>query len=119
MSVADGHVEAALGGGSVSSLMVSLAGLQIFDALILYVTGDNRIPILCALGRLNFRHGTVVFDKTLLLDTRKSVLHVDGQVNLQSQVVKVEVKGRSEIVRSFGPARAPVIVEGQDPLTRP
>src|SRR5262245_8965141 len=38
MSVADGHVYAALGGGSVSSLMVSLAGLQIFDALILYVT---------------------------------------------------------------------------------
>ena len=111
MSVADGHVEAALGGGSVSSLMVSLAGLQIFDALILYVTGDNRIPILCALGRLNFRHGTVVFDKTLL-DTRKSVLHVDGQVNLQSQVVKVEVKADP---KSFDllDLHGPVIVEGK------
>jgi hypothetical protein len=64
MSVADSHVEAALG-RSVSSLMVSLAGLQIFDALILYVTGDNA-SILCALGRNNYRHGTVVFDKTLL-----------------------------------------------------
>src|SRR5260370_23535560 len=91
MSVSDGDVEVAMTGGSVSSLMVSLAGLQLFDALILYVTGDNRIPILCALGRLNFQHGIVVFDRTLL-DTQKSILHVAGHVALQTQVVKVEVK---------------------------
>ncbi len=70
--------------------MVSLAGLQIFDALVLYVTGDNRIPIKCAVGRLNFQKGTVIFDRTLL-DTQKSVLYVRGQVSLQSQTVKVEV----------------------------
>jgi AsmA family protein len=116
MSVADGRVEAALGGGSVSSLMVSLAGLQIFDALILYVTGDNRIPILCALGRLNFRHGVVTFDKTLL-DTQKSVLHVDGQVALPTQVVHVEVKADP---KSFDllDLHGPVIVEGKIRLPR-
>ena len=90
MSTADGHVAAALGGGSVSSLMVSLAGLQIFDALILYVTGDHRIPIKCAVGRLNFNHGTVTFDRTLL-DTQKSVLYVQGQASLINQAVKAEV----------------------------
>jgi uncharacterized protein involved in outer membrane biogenesis len=90
MATADGHVAAALGGGSVSSLMVSLAGLQIFDALILYVTGDHRIPIKCAVGRLNFNHGTVTFDRTLL-DTQKSVLRVQGQASLISQAVKAEV----------------------------
>lgn len=90
MSTANGHLALALGGGSVSSLMVSLAGLQIFDALILYVTGDNRIPIKCAMGRLNFQQGTVAFDRTLL-DTQKSVLYVQGQASLQSQVVKAEV----------------------------
>lgn len=90
MATADGHFAAALGGGSVSSLMVSLAGLQIFDALILYVTGDNRIPIKCAVGRLNFNHGTVTFDRTLL-DTQKSVLRVQGQASLISQAVKAEI----------------------------
>ncbi len=78
-------------GGSVSSLMVSLAGLQLFDALILYVTGDNRIPLLCAAGRMNFQQGTVSFDRTIL-DTQKSILRVNGQVALKSQVVNVEVK---------------------------
>ncbi len=90
MSTADGHLALALGGGSVSSLMVSLAGLQIFDALVLYVTGDNRIPIKCAVGRLNFKHGAVAFERTLL-DTQKSVLYVQGQASLTAQVVKAEV----------------------------
>ncbi len=118
MSDADGHVEAAMTGGSVSSLMVSLAGLQLFDALILYVTGDNRIPILCALGRMNFEKGTVSFDRTLL-DTQKSILHVDGQVGLQNQVVKVAVKAEP---KSFDllDLHGPVLVEGKlrSPVTR-
>lgn len=111
MGGADGHVEAALGGGSVSSLMVSLAGLQLFDALILYVTGDHRIPIQCALGRLDFRHGTATFDKTLL-DTQKSVLEVNGTVALQSQLVKAEVKAHP---KSFDllDLHGPVMVEGK------
>lgn len=91
MSVADGQVAMALGGGSVSSLMVSLAGLQIFDALILYVTGDKRIPILCAAGRLAFQKGVMTFDRTVL-DTRKSVLHVRGQASLPAQTIQAEVK---------------------------
>lgn len=66
MSTADGHFALALGNGSVSGLMVSLAGLQIFDALVLYVTGNNRIPVKCAMGRLNFKHGDVAFERTLL-----------------------------------------------------
>ena len=85
-----GHLSLALGGGSVSSLMVSLAGLQIFYALILYVTGGHRIPIKCAVGRLNFHRGTVMFDRTLL-DTQKSVLHVQGSASLISQAVKAEI----------------------------
>jgi AsmA family protein len=111
MSRADGRIEAALGGGSVSSLMVSLAGLQLFDALILYVTGDHRIPILCALGRLNFRQGVVSFDKTLL-DTQKSVLDVRGQVDLHSQVVNAAVKAHP---KSFDllDLHGPVTVQGK------
>jgi hypothetical protein len=91
MGTASGDVEIAMTGGSISSLMVSEASLQLFDALILYVTGDHRIPIQCAAGRLNFQNGTVTFDRTLL-DTQKSVLRVNGTVGLQSQAVNVEIK---------------------------
>ena len=90
MGTADGQFSMALGGGSISSLMISLAGLQIFDALILYVTGDHRIPIKCAVGRLNFHRGNVTFDRTLL-DTEKSVLHVQGSASLTRRSIKAEV----------------------------
>ncbi|SEP47630.1 AsmA family protein [Rhodospirillales bacterium URHD0017] len=95
LTTANGYVAAAMAGGSVSSLMVSLSGLQIFDALILYVTGDNRIPIKCAVGRLNFNDGTVTFDRTLL-DTQKSVLHVQGQASLITQAVKTEIDANAK-----------------------
>jgi uncharacterized protein involved in outer membrane biogenesis len=91
MGTSTGDVEIAMTGGSISSLMVSEASLQLFDALILTVTGDHRIPIQCAAGRMNFQSGTVTFDRTVL-DTQKSVLHVNGTVGLQSQAVGIEVK---------------------------
>ncbi|WIM14296.1 AsmA family protein [Enhydrobacter sp.] len=90
MGGANGQVALAMAGGSVSDLMVSLAGLQIVDALVLYVTGDHRIPIHCALGRLDIERGTATFEKTVL-DTQKSVLHVEGRVGLRSQVVDVTI----------------------------
>ncbi len=80
-------------GGTVSDLMVSLAGLQIIDALALYVTGDHRIPIRCALGRLDFNNGTVTFERTLL-DTRRSVLNVQGSAGMALQVVNVTVSAQ-------------------------
>ena len=89
MAVANGDVELAMTGGTVSDLMVSLAGLQLADALILSIQ-DHRIAIGCALGRLNFRNGTERFDRTLF-DTRKSVLHVDGWVSLAQQAVDVRI----------------------------
>lgn len=111
MGGADGHAAAAMSGGSVSDLMVSLAGLQIFDALILYVGGDHRIPIGCALSRLNFQRGNVTFERTVL-DTQKSVLHVDGQVSLASQAVNVKIKAdpkKFDLIDLHGP----VIVAGK------
>lgn len=90
MNSADGFIALAMGGGSVSSLTVSLAGLQIADALALFITGDKRIPILCAVGRLNFQRGVVNFDRTFF-DTQKSVLKVTGHVALPPQTLKLDI----------------------------
>jgi len=111
MGGANGHVEIASSGGSVSSLMVSLAGLQLFDALVIYVTGDNRIPILCAAGRMNFNNGAITFDRTLF-DTQKSILRVNGQVDLKSQVINAEVRAEP---KSFDllDLHGPVAVRGK------
>ena len=111
IGTADGDISAAMSGGTISGLMVSLAGLQIGKALILYVTGDNRIPIRCALGRLNVRHGVVAFDRTLM-DTQKSVLHVDGQVALDTQEIMSKITADTKQFDLLD-LHAPVLIGGK------
>ncbi len=90
MGSSTGDIVIAMTDATISNLMVSLAGLQIADALVLYVGGDNRIPIRCALGRLNVDRGTVSFVDTLM-DTRKSVLHFEGQAQLGPQTIESKI----------------------------
>lgn len=111
MGTSNGHIELAMEGGSISDLMVSLAGLQIIDALVLYVGGDHRIPIRCALGRLDFDRGTARFEKTLM-DTQKSVLHVEGQVGLASQTVNFTVTAQPKKFDLLD-LHGPVLVQGK------
>jgi AsmA family protein len=110
MSTANGDAVVAMAGGSVSGLMVSLANLHIGDALVLYITGDDRIPIRCALSHLNFNRGTVVFDKTLM-DTRKSVLHFEGEVALAPQTIKSQITADTKEFDLLS-LHSPVLIEG-------
>jgi AsmA family protein len=111
MGTANGNIAAAMAGGTISGLMVSLAGLQIGNALVLYITGDNRIPLQCALGRLNFNHGIVSVERTLI-DTRKSVLHFEGEAALDSQVVKSRITADTKQFDLLD-LHAPVLIEGK------
>ena len=111
MATANGDFVVAMEGGSISGLMVDLAGLQIGDALVLFITGDNRIPINCAMGRLVFHQGEVVFDRTLM-DTEKSVLHFDGHASLVTQALSAKVTAD---VKHFNllDLHGPVVVQGK------
>jgi uncharacterized protein involved in outer membrane biogenesis len=111
MGSADGDFVATMAGGSASGLIVDLAGLQIGDALVLYITGDHRIPIRCALGRLKFDHGVVVFDKTLM-DTEKSVLHFDGQAVLKTQEISSKITADTKQFDLLN-LHSPVLIEGK------
>lgn len=91
MGSSNGDIVLAMGGGSISDLMISAADLQIASALALYITGDHRIPVRCIVSRLDFKQGTVAFDQTLL-DTTRSVLHVDGDLNLGDQATKLKIR---------------------------
>jgi AsmA family protein len=111
MGTADGDIGIAMAGGNVSELMVAAANLQIIDALLLYVTGDHQIPIRCALARLVFNNGIVAFQKTLM-DTVRSVLHVDGTTVLKTQEVNIKVTADPKQF-SLLDLHSPVLVRGK------
>lgn len=111
MGSATGDVVLAMQGGSISGLLVDLAGLQVGDALVLFITGDHRIPIGCAMGRLDFNRGLVTLDRTLV-DTEKSVLHFDGNASLKTQALSMKVTAD---VKHFNllDLHGPVVVQGK------
>ena len=111
MGAANGDIVMTMAGGSVSGLMVSLADLQLANALMLYITGDDRIPIRCAVGRLVFQHGAVAFDKTLM-DTQKSVLHIDGDAALNTQEVRSKITADTKDFDLLD-LHSPVLIEGK------
>ena len=111
MGSSDGDIIISMAGGSISDLMVSLANLQIASALVLYVAGDHRIPLRCAMGRLNVSHGTVAFDRTLM-DTQRSVLHFDGKLTLGDQVLKSRIVADPKKFDLLD-LHAPVLISGK------
>ena len=90
--------------------------MQIGDALVLYITGDHRIPIRCALGRLKFNHGVVAFDK-ILMDTEKSVLHFDGQALLKTQEITSKITADTKRFDLLD-LHSPVLIEGSSARRR-
>jgi uncharacterized protein involved in outer membrane biogenesis len=111
LGTARGNVVIANTGGYLSGLLVNLAGLDIGSALILYITEDNKIPIRCAIARLEFYDGLMHFDKTIL-DTRKSVLHVNGDVDLRAQIVNIEITAEAKEFSLLN-LHAPVFIKGK------
>jgi len=108
---ADGDAGLAMTGGSISGLLIDLAGLDIGHALILYITEDHRLPIRCALGRMVFQGGTASFDRTRL-DTERSVLHVDGKTELNSQAINMKISADAKKF-SLLDLEAPVVFKGK------
>ncbi|MEI9986244.1 MAG: AsmA family protein [Aliidongia sp.] len=111
MSSSSGDFVLGSTGGSISSLLVSLAGLQIADALVLYITGDDSIPIGCAMGRMVFDHGVASFDR-MVMDTQKSVVHIAGTVSLPAQAVDAKITADPKKF-SLLDLHGPVVVRGK------
>lgn len=111
MGTSNGEFALAMTGGSISGLLVALAGTDIGDALLIYITGDGRIPIRCATGRLTLQNGNARLDRSFM-DTQKSVLHFNGTVGLRSQAVKVVVTADAKDFTLLN-LHAPVVMQGK------
>ncbi|WP_395016273.1 AsmA family protein [Dongia sp.] len=109
--VADGAIELGMTGGSFSGLMLALADLDIQNALFLYITDDNQIPVRCVAGGLTFSNGNAKFSRTLI-DTKESVIYVNGNIDLKSQTLKTELDADSKVVSVLN-IPAPILVEGK------
>lgn len=91
MGTGQGDIRLGINGGSLSWLLVELAGLDLGQALILYVTDDERVPIRCGAGRIALNNGQATLDR-FIVDTTDSVIYFRGTANLKTQDINMEIE---------------------------
>lgn len=107
---ARGAMAVYLADGQVSHLLVELVGLDVFDTLGLVLTGDDALPIRCAVVALAGSEGAFEV-RSLLLDTPDTRIRGRGTVHFDTEELDLllEPHPKDFSLLSF---RAPIRVKG-------
>jgi len=120
-----GSVRTSLGDGTLSHLAVEAAGLDLAQALGVMLSGDDALPVTCAVADLEAKAG-VLRPRTLVVDTSDSVLWMDGTLSLATETMDLRVvvapRDFSPLalrtpLRVRGPFTAPAVTMDRNPLT--
>lgn len=120
-----GSLRTSLGGGTLSHLAVEAAGLDLAQALGVLLTGDEALPVNCAVADLVAQDG-VLRPRTLVVDTNDSVLWMDGTLSLAQETLDLRVvvapRDFSPLalrtpLRVSGPFSSPAVTLARNPLT--
>jgi uncharacterized protein involved in outer membrane biogenesis len=111
MGSADGDMRVAMRGGAISWLLVELIGLDLGQALLLYITEDNKIPIHCGAGKIDLAQGVASFEP-VVVDTTDSVLYFSGKTDLKAQTITLQVEADAKDF-SLLDMDVPLLIEGK------
>ena len=105
-----GTVRTSLLGGTLSHLAVEAAGLDLAQTLGVLLSGDDALPVPCAVADLEAQAG-VLKPRTLVVDATDSVLWMDGTLSLAAETMDLRVVVAP---RDFSPLalRTPLRVSG-------
>lgn len=116
LATSDGRTALIMTEGTISAIMVELAGLDIAETLSLAITeGDTKVAIDCAAIDLEIAQG-VGRTKTFLLNTADSFVAGQGTVDLTTETVDLVVQSDAKDF-SLLSLNAPIYLEG--PLAYP
>lgn len=106
----DGLMRLMLVRGSVSHLGLEVAGLDLAQALGVFVAGDAPLPVNCGVAALSVREG-MVRPELFVLDTPDSLLRVSGGASLATERLDLTARVSPKDVSPVS-LRTPVRVRG-------
>lgn len=106
----DGHLRAQLRDGTLSHLVTEAAGLDLAQALGVFVKGDEPLVLECAQAQVQLKNG-VATPQVLVMDTPDTTLWLDGRVSLKDETLDLHMKAAP---KDFSPLsfRSPVDIGG-------
>ncbi len=111
MATLDGKAGLWVRDGSVSHLMIELAGIDLAEGLGVLIKGDERLPLRCAVTQWTLRDGTAR-PETALIDTRDTTLLIDGELSLAKESLALVVTAQPHDMSLFT-LRAPLRISGR------
>lgn len=110
LASADGQVQAALTGGTMSHLVTELAGLDLAQSLGVLLSGDKALAMRCARVQARVAQG-VVGPVQGVIDNTDSVIRVDGQIDLRNESLALRLRAEPKDLSPLS-LRSPVSVGG-------
>jgi AsmA family protein len=80
----DGDIRAHVRDGAVSHIAIEVAGVDVAQALGVYIKGDDALPLLCNVADLDVVKG-VARPKVFIVNTKDSTVWIDGTVSLKTE----------------------------------
>jgi len=107
---ADGEVALGTGHGSISNLVMELAGIDLAEAIKYKLGEDRMIPIRCAFADFEVTGG-VMEARSLAFDTTDTILVGEGSIDLGAERLDLTIRPRPKD-RSLLAFRTPLLVQG-------
>lgn len=115
LATADGRVSLVAQNGKISRLMMEQIGLHLLEILQLNLTGDQTVPLRCAVADFDVARG-VMQARALVLDTSVNTVVGNGRIDLAQETFDLRFVPRTK-VSSLVALRGPVYVTG--PFAQP
>ena len=119
LGTSDGEVALGIGRGSISNLLMEMAGIDLAEIIKFKLAGDQQIPIRCAFGVFGVDDGLMT-SRSLAFDTADTIIVGEGTISLRDETFDLTLRPRPKD-RSLLALRAPLIVSGtfKSPKIRP
>lgn len=105
-----GELVAVVSQGTVSQFLLEAAGLNVANMVFVKIFGDEQVVLQCLAASFRIDDG-LMRTQTFILETSDAVVSVDGQINLATEELDLDVHPDNKSLRIFT-LRSPLYVRG-------
>jgi len=106
----DGDIAMVIQNGSISHLIIEVLGLDIFQGLGMLISGDESLPMQCAVMDLKATKG-LIEPTVAMIDTPVTLVLIDGNLSLAKESLNLKLTAKPKNMSPLT-ARSPIHVTG-------
>jgi uncharacterized protein involved in outer membrane biogenesis len=111
----NGEVKALVNQGTISKMLLEMAGLNVGNIIITKLFGDKPVQLNCLAADFNVNKG-VMQSQVFVVDTEEAIINVNGTISLANEQMDLTIRPETKALRLFT-LRSPLYVRG--PFSKP